>query len=88
VKGRWVKGEFDEHKYMMGFITKEEAKRVFLEHIPEKYYSAIAEIKIEKFKELVGGPKKEAINKSSTMIKEVPTEIVASGYKLNKKVKK
>jgi hypothetical protein len=73
------KGEFDEHKYMMGFITKEEAKRVFLEHIPEKYYSAIAEIKIEKLKEILGIPTKEA-----TMIKEVPTKIIASGYKLEK----
>jgi hypothetical protein len=73
------KGNFDEHKYMMGFITKEEAKRVFLEHIPEKYYSAIAEIKIEKFKELIGGAQKEA-----DMIKEVPATVAASGYKLNK----
>ncbi len=77
------KGDFDEHKYMMGFITKEEAKRVFLEHIPEKYYSAIAEIKIEKLKEILGIKTKEA-----DMVKEVPAKIMASGYKLEKVKKK
>ena len=43
-------GQFDEEKFMIGFSSKEEAKKMYLEHIPEKLFGGIAEITIEQFK--------------------------------------
>lgn len=47
-------GTFDEYKLMLGCETAAEAKAVYLEHVPEKYFGGIEAVSVEKVKALLG----------------------------------
>lgn len=66
-------GQFDEEKFMIGFDSKEEAKKMYLKHIPEKYFGGIAEININQFKDRFNI--KTAQNKTSDIIKKIPIDL-------------
>ena len=49
-------GAFDEFKLMLGFRSKEDAKRCYLDHIPEKFFSSMQPISVAAIKALTGTP--------------------------------
>lgn len=56
-------GKHDEDKVMLGFDSIEEAKKVYLQHIPAKWFGSIDEFEISDFKNKVIGKKVPFIKK-------------------------
>ena len=66
-------GEFDEYKYILGVDSKDEAKKVYTDHMPQSFFGGAGEIPFKQFKELISKEEKLAEKKEGTMIKRVPT---------------
>jgi hypothetical protein len=78
-------GKFDEEKVMIGFPSIDEAKEMYLKHIPKNKFGAIASLPIEKFKKRFGLIKEA--EKKIALIKQIPMNIVSTGKNL-KQLKK
>lgn len=46
-------GSFDEYKVIVGADSAEEAKKIYLDHVPEKYFGGMSEMSIEQMKALL-----------------------------------
>lgn len=65
-------GQFDEYKYILGARSEDEAKGMYLRHMPELFFGGIKEIPFDAFKQLVTEKEKTAEYKSSDIIKRIP----------------
>lgn len=55
----WVRqlkedGSFDEYKVFLGFDTRAEARRAYLQHIPAKFFGGMAAMSLSMMKALLG----------------------------------
>lgn len=46
-------GSFDEYKVIVGADSSEEAKKIYLDHVPEKYFGGMSEMSVEQMKALL-----------------------------------
>lgn len=46
-------GSFDEYKVIVGADTAEEAKKIYFDHVPEKYFGGMSEMSVEQMKALL-----------------------------------
>ena len=59
-------GRFDEYKVFVGYDSKDEAIRVYKEHIPAKLLAGMFEVSIDILKALLGGKPKGEVTRAST----------------------
>jgi GNAT superfamily N-acetyltransferase len=48
-----AEGDFDEHKAIAGVPTKADARRLYLDHYPAKFFGGISALTVEQFKEFL-----------------------------------
>lgn len=58
-------GSFDEYKVFLGYASREEAKKTYLAHIPEKFLHSIVAMPVQMMKALLG---KQPIEKLATQL--------------------
>lgn len=58
---RKADGSFDEYKIVLGANDESEAKRIYVDHVPEKYMSAIFPMPVEQMKALLNKEPKHKI---------------------------
>lgn len=80
-------GDFDEYKYVLGVNSKEEAKKLYTDHMPQSFFGGAGEISFDLFKKLISNEDetqpKLAYKKEGELIKKVP----AISQDLIKKIK-